>query len=78
MSVAEQVTVLETEMATSKAAAQAAAEAAAHDIACLSTALMRTEARCNELQTAHGEVRHHVMQRCELRGFESSTYHMSF
>ena len=43
-------------MATSKAAAQAAAEAAAQDVAALSTALMRSEARCQELQAARSEV----------------------
>ena len=51
-------------MAISKAAAQAAAEAAAHDIAALSTDLIRSEARCREMQFAHVEVRYQSEKRC--------------
>jgi len=53
---AEQVIVLESEIAASKAAAQAAAESAARDIAALTTDLIRSDARCQELQSAHVEV----------------------
>ncbi len=53
---AEQVTVLQTEMAASKAAAQAAAEAAARHIDALTIDLIRSDARCQELQSAHVEV----------------------
>ena len=50
------MTAFERELASSKAAAQAAAEASAQDVAALSTVLMRSEARCQELQAARSEV----------------------
>ena len=56
--VAVQVSVLIKDLTSSKAAAQAAAEGAAHDVAALSSALMCTEGRCTELESAHAAVRH--------------------
>ena len=47
---------LEGQLVSLNAAAQAAAETAAADIAAVSTACMRAEARCAELQAVHFEV----------------------